>query len=131
MPNSNLANNPGTPNGNNPSGSPLGQINTNGNGAPGSFKINNWVNYLSTAYGAGINPAIIGSVNELFPFNFLSGVSGNMSQGTDVLNAYGDLNAQNNAGRKGGCGKNKEGAAQMVVSGVVTEVRADSFDVKA
>lgn len=54
-----------------------------------------------------------------------------MSQGTDVLNAYGDLNGQNNAGRRGGCGKNREGAAQMVVSGVVTEVRADSFDVKA
>lgn len=53
-----------------------------------------------------------------------------MSQGTNVLNAYGDLNGQNQ-GRNGACGKNKESASQMVVSGVVSEVRPDSFDVKA
>jgi len=58
-----LGNNPGTPNGNNPSGSPLGPVRTNGNGAPGSFRISNWSNYLSTAYGAGVSPALIGSVN--------------------------------------------------------------------
>lgn len=63
VPNGNLSTDPGTPFGNNPSGSPLGQIKTNGSGASGSFKVNNWANYLSSAYGAGVNPAIIGSVN--------------------------------------------------------------------
>lgn len=83
--------NPGTPYGNNPSGSPLGPIKNNGNGVPGSFKINNWVNYLSSAYGAGVNPNFLGSVNELFPFNFLSETYGNMSQGTNINNVYDNI----------------------------------------
>ena len=53
----------GTPTGNNPSGSPLGPVNTSGNGAFGSFTIPSWTNYLSSAYGAGVNPAFPGSVN--------------------------------------------------------------------
>lgn len=68
-----------------------------------------------------------------------------MSQGTDVLNGYGDLtglynnnngnrnngNNGNNGAIRGGCFKNKETAAQVVATGVVNEVRPDGFDVKA
>lgn len=118
VPNGNLLTNPGTPYGNNPSGSPLGAVRRDGNGAPGSFRINNWVNYLSSAYGAGVSPAFIESVNELYPFNFLSGVSGNMSHGTNVENSV-EI-------RRRGCGGN----SGRVTTGVVVEVRADSFDVR-
>lgn len=45
----------GSPTGNNPSGSPLGPINTNGNGASGSFTVSSWTNYLSSAFGAGVH----------------------------------------------------------------------------
>lgn len=98
--------NPGTPFGNNPSGSPLGPINTNGNGAPGSFRVNNWANYLSLAYGAGVSPAFTGSVTELFPFNFLSTTSGNQAYDTTVVNGYGNIRGQfNQFGQYGGgCG---------------------------
>lgn len=62
-----------------------------------------------------------------------------MSQGTDVLNGYGDLtglygnngNNANKGARTGGCFKNKETAPQVIATGVVNEVRQDSFDVKA
>lgn len=119
----------GTPNGNNPSGSPLGPVRTNGNGAPGAFKVGSWTNYLSTAYGAGVSPAFLGSVNELFPFNFLSGVSGNQSQGTNVVNNYPGLRGDNDRdGRRGRCGA--QNVARNVVTGVVVEVRADGFDVR-
>jgi len=63
VPNGNLSTNPGTPYGNNPSGSPLGPINQNGNGAPGSFRVNSWTNYLSSAFGAGVHPSFPGSVS--------------------------------------------------------------------
>jgi len=63
VPNGNLSTNPGTPYGNNPSGSPLGPINQNGNGAPGSFRVNSWTNYLSSAFGAGVHPSLPGSVS--------------------------------------------------------------------
>lgn len=127
----------GTPNGNNPSGSPLGPVRNNGNGAPGAFKVGSWTNYLSTAYGAGVSPAYLGSVNQLFPFNFLSGTSGNQSQGTDVVNNYPGLRGVNgsgvngaNGGRggRGRCGA--QNVARNVVTGVVVEVRADGFDVR-
>lgn len=120
----------GTPNGNNPSGSPLGPVRTNGNGAPGGFRVGSWTNYLSTAYGAGVSPAFLGSVNELFPFNFLSGTSGNQSQGTNVLNNYPGLRGDRDGtrGGRGRCGA--QNVARNVVTGVVVEVRADGFDVR-
>lgn len=126
MPNGNDQTNIGTPYGNNPSGSPLGPIKNGGNGAPGSFKINSWTNYLSSAYGAGVNPAFVGSVNELYPFNFLSSVSGNLSQNTNVVNNYGDQNGQNGQG----CNRSSY-MNQKVATGVVVEVRPDSFDIRA
>lgn len=88
VPNGNGVTDPGAPYGNNPSGSPLGPVNQGGNGAPGSFRVTNWTSYLSTAYGAGVSPAYPGSVTELFPYNFLSSVGGNMSQNTNVNNIY-------------------------------------------
>ena len=78
VPNGNGETDAGTPYGNNPSGSALGPVNTNGNGAPGSFKITSWTHYLSQAFGAGVHPSYRGSVTELFPFNFLSEVDGHM-----------------------------------------------------
>lgn len=72
MPNGGGNTDAGNPRGNNPSGSPLGPILTNGNGAPGSFTVNSWTNYLSQAFGAGVNPAFSGSVTNIFPFTFSS-----------------------------------------------------------
>ncbi len=118
-----MSTNPGTPYGNNPSGSPLGPVNLNGNGAPGSFNVPNWTNYLSTAYGAGVSPAFLGSVNQLFPFNFLSAVSGNMAQGTNVNNPYGNirgLNGGDGRGGRGRCGADNRDAPRRVATGVVT-----------
>ena len=131
--NGNGKTNPGTPTGNNPSGSPLGPIQNNGNGAPGSFKINSWTNYLSSAYGAGVNPSFVGSVNELFPFNFLSNVSGNLVRGTNVVNGYGNIKDQNGQNDQigGGCGGATANSNQKVTTGVVVEVRDDSFDIRA
>lgn len=129
VPNGNGATNPGTPFGNNPSGSPLGPVNANGDGAPGSFRVNSWTNYLSTAYGAGVNPAYPGSVTQLFPFNFLSGTSGNQAQGTLVNNNYGNIRGQGGQGGQGGCGGSGIGA--RVTTGVVVEVRQSSFDLRA
>lgn len=76
VPNGNGQTPAGTPYGNNPSGSPLGPVNTNTDGAPGSFVINDWTHYLSQAFGAGVHPAFTGSVNKIYPFNFFSTVSG-------------------------------------------------------
>ena len=59
----------GSPSGNNPSGSPLGSA-TRGTGA---FPVANWGSYLSSAFGAGINPAFDGNVNALYPFAFTVG----------------------------------------------------------
>lgn len=143
VPNGNGQTNPGTPYGNNPSGSPLGPIRNDGNGAPGSFTVNSWTNYLSSAYGAGVNPAFPGSVTRLFPFNFLSGVSGNQSSGTQVNNNYGNLRPTGgnggvnggvdggvNGGFTGGCSRGAN-LAQRVTVGAVVAVRGDSFDIKA
>lgn len=107
----------GTPYGNNPSGSALGTISTNGNGAPGSFTISSWTNYLSQAYGAGVNPAFSGSVTELYPFSFSSVVSGN--------------NLMNNIRGASGGVISSCGGSQPVVSttGVVSAVRDTSFDI--
>ncbi len=78
----------------------------------------------------------------------MSGVSGNMGSGTNVNNAYGnagrggfdgsaggrggyDGNAGGRWGR-GGCGGSGPSGnlGQVVTTGVVVEVRGDSFDVK-
>lgn len=144
VPNGNGSTNPGTPYGNNPSGSPLGPVNQGGNGAPGSFRVSSWTSYLSTAYGAGVSPAYPGSVTQLFPFNFLSTTSGNQGQNTGVTNAYGNIRGGlgGNGGRggddgrgavggQGGCGGGNGGLAGRVATGVVVSVRADSFDIKA
>lgn len=100
----------GTPWGNNPSGSALGPVTATG-GVTGSFRVNSWTNYLSSAYGAGVNPAFPGSVTELFPFSFLSNVNGNI-----VING------------NGGCGGS---SAPSVTTGTVVAVRPDSFDVRS
>jgi hypothetical protein len=129
VPNGNLSTNPGTPYGNNPSGSPLGPVRRGGNGAAGSFVVNNWRNYLSSAYGAGVNPSFPDTVTELFPFSFLSSVSGNMSSGTTVVN--GDVRGYY-AGERGTCGGRgpSNNLGQVVATGVVVNVGSDSFDVR-
>ena len=66
----------GDPAGNNPSGSPLGAIKLDGDGAPGEFEITNFASYLSQAFGAGVHPSFPGSVTKLFPFHALSEVDG-------------------------------------------------------
>jgi hypothetical protein len=76
VPHGNGNTNPGLPLGNNPSGSPFGPISNDGDGAPGSYKIEDWTHYLSMAFGAGVHPSFPGSVNELFPFNLYSKVRG-------------------------------------------------------
>ena len=114
VPNGNGKTFAGTPYGNNPSGSPLGPVATDGNGAPGAFFIKDWTHYLSEAFGAGINPAYPGSVTELFPFNFLSEARAN-----EVRNNYGQL--------RGGCG----GAGPIkAFSGTVRAIREGNFDVE-
>jgi hypothetical protein len=86
VPNGNLQTQPGTPFGNNPSGSPLGPIKVDGDGAEGYFTIKSWTHYLSQAFGSGVHPAFKGSVTKLFPFHFLSIVKGHR-----VENNYGNL----------------------------------------
>ena len=66
----------GDPAGNNPSGSPLGTIHLDGDGAPGEFHVTDFATYLSNAFGAGVHPSFPGSVNKLFPFHSLSEVDG-------------------------------------------------------
>ena len=116
----------GTPFGNNPSGSALGPIKNDGNGAPGSFRVANWNNYLSSAYGAGVSPAVTGSVNELFPFNLLSTTSGNQASNTNVNNNYGSLRG----GAREDCFAGRQAQSERVTTGVVVEVRGDGFDIK-
>lgn len=126
VPNGGGKTDPGYPAGNNPSGSPLGPIATNGNGAPGSYPINSWTNYLSQAFGAGVNPAIIGSITNLFPFSFSSTVQGNL-----VTNAgYGNIRSATGTASKisGGCGGGN-GRTQSI-TGRVSLVRNDSFDLR-
>lgn len=114
VPNGNGKTFAGTPHGNNPSGSPLGPVAVDKDGAPGAFLIKDWTHYLSQAFGAGIHPAYTGSVTELFPFNFLSEVTGNK-----VKNTYGQL--------RGGCG----GAGPIkAFTGKVMAIRDSNFDVE-
>ena len=110
VPNGNGETPAGTPSGNNPSGSPLGPIKTDGNGAPGSFMITNWTHYLSSAFGAGVNPAFTGSVTRLYPFNF-----GSVVYDQKVVNTY------------GACGGN---GPMRVGTGEVVEVSDESFKIR-
>lgn len=130
VPNGNGNTPAGTPYGNNPSGSPLGPINTNGSGAAGSFTVNDWTHYLSSAFGAGVNPAFTGSVTTLYPFNFLSTVNGNT-----VNNNYNNLRTTttttttstntNSNSYNGVCGGN---GVVTSTSGVITQVGPNSFN---
>ena len=115
VPNGNGMTNPGTPFGNNPSGSPLGAIKINGDGAAGSFKVSNWAHYLSQAFGAGVHPSFAGSVTELYPFSFHSSVDGHM-----VTNS-GNLRGGNDCAPANG---------NLVASGSVVSVGDSSFKVR-
>lgn len=79
-----------------------------------------------------MNPAFTGSVNELYPFNFLSTVNGN-----NVNNAYHGIRGEREDARgdvrgdvrgAGGCGG--QGVGARVTTGTVVSVRSNSFDVK-
>lgn len=118
----------GTPYGNNPAGSALGPVRNNGNGAPGSFRVPSWTNYLSSAYGAGVSPAYPGSVTDLYPFNFLSRTSGNQYANTGVTNS-GLRGGERNEGA-GGCFGKYAGQGEHSTTGVVVAVRTDGFDLK-
>jgi len=88
----------GTPFGNNPSGSALGPA----TGTGGSFRVNSWTNYLSTAFGAGVNLGWNGVVTDLYPFSFPATSPCPLAT-----------------------------AVPVVTTGVVTAVRNDSFDVRS
>ena len=65
-------------------------------------------------FGAGISPNFVGAVNELYPFNFLSGINGNR-----LSNRYGNL--------RGGCG----GYGPLrAFTGRIVAVAEDNFNVK-
>lgn len=114
VPNGNGETAAGTPFGNNPSGSALGPVKKDGDGAPGKFKISNWTHYLSMAYGSGVNPAFKGSVTTLYPFNFHSTVDGH-----NVHNNYETSN--------GACGGN---GPVRIASGTIVSIGEDNFTVK-
>lgn len=59
----------GFPYGNNPAGAALGPATSGTN----KISITNWSNYLSSAFGSGINPAYDGNINALYPFEFTFG----------------------------------------------------------
>ena len=135
----------GTPAGNNPSGSPLGPVNQNGNGAPGTYTITSWTSYLSQAFGAGVNPAFRGSVTTIYPFSFSSTVRGNfvINTGGNIRGGFdGGAGGAGGAGGSGydgwnwggstgsgsgGCGGN---GPSRSITGTITAVRADSFDLR-
>lgn len=130
VPNGNGNTNPGTPAGNNPSGSPLGPVSQGGNGAPGSYTITNWVSYLSQAYGAGVSPAYSGSVTALYPFSFSSVVRGN-----NVYNNMRDASSSGgNSGSSGWCGGSGSSGTvnlpSVSTTGTVVAVRDSSFDMR-
>ena len=110
VPNGNGLTDTGNPNGNNPSGSPLGPTAA----SSGAFYISDWTHYLSNVFGAGVSPNFIGTVNELYPFNFLAGINGNRLQ-----NRYGHL--------RGGCGGY---GPVRAFSGSIVAVSEDYFNVK-
>lgn len=148
IPNGNGATNAGTPRGNNPSGSPLGPVPQGGDGAPGSFVISSWTNYLSQAYGASVNPAFRGSVTALYPFTFSSIVRGNSvtnlrGDGSGSGNGNGGWNGGSGSGSgngngngvwTGGC-SGATGTGGIILpsvstTGTITSVRDTSFDLR-
>lgn len=80
--------NPGSPAGNNPSGSPLGPVAVNQGGAVNTQQvtIGDLNSYLSTAYGAGVDPARPSTVTTLYP---LSTLTINAITGGSGLNSFG------------------------------------------
>ena len=56
----------GTPYGNNAAGAALGPA-TRGTNA---FRVTDWTNYLSSAFGSGIHPSFDGNINYLYPLQF-------------------------------------------------------------
>ena len=123
VPNGKGKTNAGTPYGNNPSGSPLGPIQHGGSGAQGVFKIRNWHNYLSLAFGAGVHPAFRGSVTNLYPFNFLSVVEGH-----NIRNKYEEeSSSEEEESTEEVC---EESPSPRVASGEVIEVGARGFKVR-
>jgi hypothetical protein len=140
VPNGNGQTFAGTPAGNNPSGSPLGPIQNDGNGAPGSYQVSSWTNYLSQAYGAGVNPAFTGSVTALYPFSFSSTVRGNYVYNGATTSINGAVNnngnANSNGNKNGGimtgnCYSSMKNSLVMSLAGSVTSVSDSSFDLKA
>lgn len=143
VPNGNGNTNPGTPAGNNPSGSPLGPVNQGGNGAPGSYTITNWVSYLSQAYGAGVSPAYTGSVTALYPFSFSSVVRGNNvynnirdasnSAGSSSLSS-GSSSSSSSSSWSSWCGGSSTSSPvnlpSVSTTGTVVAVRDTSFDMR-
>ena len=127
VPNGNGKTPAGTPYGNNPSGSPLGPIKTSGSGAAGSFVVKDWTHYLSLAFGSGIHPAFRGSVSNLYPFNFLSVVSG-----SNVRNDYEEESVESETEEasyddSGVCGGN---GPVRAASGQVISIGENSFKVR-
>ena len=122
VPNGNGKTAAGVPYGNNAAGSPLGPIQQGGNGAPGEFRIRNWNNYLSLAFGQGVHPAFRGSVTKLYPFNFLSVV-----EGKNLWNNYGEEEKKEKKVEE----KCEEApSSARVASGTVIEVGEKSFKVR-
>lgn len=123
VPNGNGNTNPGTPNGNNPSGSPLGPVAQTG-GVSGAFTISSWTNYLSQAYGAGVNPAFSGSVTALYPFSFSSVVRGN-----NVYNNIRDSSSSSTSTTTSACNPTST-IPSASTTGVIVAVRDNSFDLQ-
>lgn len=81
---------------------------------------------MSQAFGAGVNPAVFGSITNLFPFSFSSTVQGNKVTNTVSGNIRSGAGATDN--RSGGCGG--ENGRNRSVTGRVSLVRNDSFDLR-
>lgn len=73
VPNGNGVTPAGTPAGNNPSGSPLGPVADRNQVVPGSpVVVGDLGNYLSQAYGAGVDPTKPSTVTTLYPISGLT-----------------------------------------------------------
>lgn len=132
VPNGNGSTYAGAPAGNNPSGSPLGPIQTNGNGVPGVYQISSWTNYLSQAYGAGINPAFSGSVTTLYPFSFSSVVQGNtVYNNIRTAGSSGSSGTGSSSGSTGSenCFSNYN-SPSLSLTGQIVAIRDTSFDIR-
>lgn len=77
----------GSPSGNNPAGSPLGQA----TGSTTRIQIDDWTHYLSSAFGKGINPTLDGNINYLYPFTM--GEQNGLRGGNNICNQNGPVRA--------------------------------------